>query len=687
MVEYYRQHWLAISFLCVLWTAKLVCQTPQADSLKMLLYREERDSALSQTAYIDRLNQIAYAVRNTAHDTALHYAQKALERSRALGYIRGRARATMIIGIVAIYAGHYSAGLDAHLESLELYRSLKDSVHEAFLLNNIGYLYKVQNKLDIAREYFHRSYAIFRAAQRDDGCSLVLGNMGDIALKEGKYEEALRLEHEALERGQRSAEPFYANLALYHIGTILYAQKQYDSALVYQRQALHMFERHRHWQYVTRSLESLAAIYAAQKRYAEAFAAARRGLGIADSIGGAVERASLYERLSILEQSAGRYEEALRYYRLTSMLRDSLQLLNIEQRIQALEMMRLAEKREKELALAEKEQERLEIWRGVLIAAIVLVIVALVLAYHRYRYIARSEAQLRAAHEQIQQQQAQLQEQHVHIEHANAELTAINAELDDKNRYLQQVNAELEAANKRLEALNHEKDELLGIVAHDLKNPLTVIMTTSSALAKSAEELTPERIRTWSERMLATSKRMLNIISKLLRVNALEQGAQTFQKESIDVGNLITTVVEEYQERAAAKHIQLHCVVPEERLEAATDASGLTEILENLIDNAIKYSPHGTNVWVKAERIRHPSQEQEELSILVQDEGPGFSEADKAKMFKKFTRLSAKPTGGEDSTGLGLSIVKKLVDMLGGRMNVQSESGKGAAFIITIPVQ
>jgi len=151
---------------------------------------------------------------------------------------------------------------------------------------------------------------------------------------------------------------------------------------------------------------------------------------------------------------------------------------------------------------------------------------------------------LREVNAVILRQQRELEEQSKHIQESNTALATSNMELDIKNEHLYEANQRLEAANQRLEALNHEKDELLGIVAHDLKNPLTAIMMSSSTLAQAAN-LPLERIMAMGERILQSSERMLNTITKLLSLNALEQGGKTLETRRFNVARLVRDLVAE----------------------------------------------------------------------------------------------------------------------------------------------
>jgi signal transduction histidine kinase len=280
-------------------------------------------------------------------------------------------------------------------------------------------------------------------------------------------------------------------------------------------------------------------------------------------------------------------------------------------------------------------------------------------------------------------QQLQLAEQSNMIREANAALSVTNLELDAKNEHLTSTNARLEIANERLAALNNEKDELLGIVAHDLKNPLTTIMMASSSLASSV--VLPDRVAILGARILHTSERMLSIITKLLNLNALEQGATKLNIRSVNVVETVKAIVEEHRIHAQSKGIDVKLMNTNSSIILATDESLIAEIVENLLDNALKYSPKEKRVWIRMEEVMKGDSRKKWLELRVQDEGQGFSEEDKTKVFGKFVRLSAKPTDGEESTGLGLSIVKRLAEMLGGTIALESEKEQGATFILVLP--
>jgi signal transduction histidine kinase len=148
---------------------------------------------------------------------------------------------------------------------------------------------------------------------------------------------------------------------------------------------------------------------------------------------------------------------------------------------------------------------------------------------------------------------------------------------------------------------------------------------------------------------------------------------------AMDVVPISEMVTDIFRDRAEAKNITLHFESAEREMTALADEQMYNQIIENILSNAIKYSPLGKNIFVRI-ALRDTV-----VRVEVQDEGPGISSEDMQKLFGKFARLSARPTGGEHSTGLGLNIVKKMVAAMHGKVWCESELGKGATFIVELP--
>ena len=235
---------------------------------------------------------------------------------------------------------------------------------------------------------------------------------------------------------------------------------------------------------------------------------------------------------------------------------------------------------------------------------------------------------------------------------------------------------ELAASNERLVNLNQEKNEFLGIAAHDLKNPLSAIIGFAELLQM---DLPPEKTSKMAESISAAGTRMRDLIKNLLDANAIEEGRFTSNIESCDLHELTARCLENNRSVASRKQIELKLEFGSD-ICARADKSATAQILDNLVSNAIKYSPKGSVVHVRLDS------DLTRTRVAVQDQGPGISEEDQKKLFRKFTRLSARPTGGESSNGLGLSIVKRLAESMSGSVRCQSIFGAGAVFILELPV-
>ena len=244
---------------------------------------------------------------------------------------------------------------------------------------------------------------------------------------------------------------------------------------------------------------------------------------------------------------------------------------------------------------------------------------------------------------------------------------------------LQEAMDELSVTNQRLRKANEDKNEFLKIAAHDLKNPLAAISGSAELLGYADQMPTAVELEEATSTILSQSKRMLSIISNVLDVQRIEEGSIKLDLEKFSVDRLLEEMVRSYARRAAQKRIQIYLQREEKVPPVVADESAVEHILDNLLSNAIKYSPFDSIVdcvIVTGENFVH---------IEVRDQGPGLSEEDQKNLFKKFSRLSPQPTGGESSNGLGLWIVQRMALAMGGEVCCRSRLGEGSTFDLSLP--
>ncbi|RXH21646.1 MULTISPECIES: DUF3369 domain-containing protein [Bradyrhizobium] len=264
------------------------------------------------------------------------------------------------------------------------------------------------------------------------------------------------------------------------------------------------------------------------------------------------------------------------------------------------------------------------------------------------------------------------------------QLQDANTQLEDRvaqrTRALMQANRRLSAQWLRLQRANGFKNEILGTVAHDLKNPLGVILGRTEMLKELISTgASQSGVAAQVDHIRDATKRLTTMVDHLISDAMADAFDITIRREPVDVAALVKEVAEANQPLAVNKQQAISVTAPA-NIVTMCDTDRIREAIDNLISNAIKYSPIGGRIDVTV------SHEGSDTIVCVSDEGAGLSPEDLGRLFGRFQRLSAKPTAGESSTGLGLSIVKRIVDMHGGEVTADSDGpGKGSTFTITLP--
>jgi len=263
----------------------------------------------------------------------------------------------------------------------------------------------------------------------------------------------------------------------------------------------------------------------------------------------------------------------------------------------------------------------------------------------------------------------------------------MNAELQKKTRIVQEQalqitdkNKRLEDKNRTLQSLNEEKNNIMGVVSHDLRAPLNRIFALSNLIYLSDDNLNPEQ-KNYLEKVNLVVSESLNMIRNFLDIRAIEYHGIKINKEEVDLDKLLRQLVSTYKTITKEKGQKISYQNDyEEDLFIESDRQYLNRIFDNLISNAVKFSREDKEIKVVLVK------ESGSIKIRIEDKGPGISPQDQQKLFQKFQVLTARPTGGESSTGLGLSITKSLVTMLDGSVYFEDNPGGGSVFVVDLPV-
>lgn len=253
-----------------------------------------------------------------------------------------------------------------------------------------------------------------------------------------------------------------------------------------------------------------------------------------------------------------------------------------------------------------------------------------------------------------------------------AELSRLVSEMAAAQRELAKTKVALERAIQ-------QKNHLLGVAAHEMRNPLTSIRFYSNYLLTHSKALETDKGQRFLRVIAELSEFTSELLDDLLTVSNLESGKLTLHLDRHDLVRLIAQNIETHQMMAENKGIALIYDPEEADLPATVDKAKIKQVLNNLLSNAIKFSSPGDTVRVRL------GQEDGFAVISVEDEGPGIPEEERERLFEPFGKTSVKSTAGERSTGLGLSISRNIVEGHRGRIWVESEVGKGSSFVVELP--
>ena len=742
---------------CLLSAPQSLPAQTAADSLLLRLRQSEKQGR-GDTELRTLLNETARALYMRSPDSAQSLAGRALKAASRTSDTTQIAFAHNVLGLVYLDKALYDKALEELLLSLRLYEIKCDTLFMAKLSSNIGNLYGQQHQLERALEYYRHAIAYYQRIGNTRDFIGANSNIGFTYWKQGKYDLALEYHRRSLQMAQEQHIPSSITIARVNLGATYLAKRKFDSAAFNLDDALRLALEQTNNRAIAITLHYKSFLAYQIGRFATALPLAQEALEIATRLNAREERGKNFKLLADIYAAEGRYKEAFETERRHEALKDSLFNLDNTKAIANLQALYTSEKKDAEIQLLKRDADiqalelrRQTTFRNSLGVGVVGLLVLAGILANRYWLKQRSEKALQDKNAEILRQQEILEDQASEIELVNSELHESNIKLLDANDELQKTyqeilrqqqileeqaadieenNTKLHESNIALQRLDQEKSELLGIVAHDLKNPLGSIIVNAGTLHRYQETVTPAQVSSIAGRIVDVGSRMRDILEDLLNLNAIETGAMTVRSEAFNISELTQMVLENYRSAAEGKFLSLHFASDTPAMLTFADKGKTEEVLDNLISNAVKYSPQGKNVFVRVGQsrghwslgvgqsrghsslvIRHLSDENsphptdksttdqltndqltndqlttDYVRIEVQDEGQGLSAEDMSKLFSKFTRLTAQPTGGETSTGLGLSIVKKLVEAMNGKVWCESELGNGATFIVELPI-
>lgn len=617
---------MGMVFLLLFLVLRLAAQNAVQDSIQ-----KQVEAAGTDSARAFWLGQLCFSYRNTDPDKGLEYGFQAIKMAESLQDKSTLADVYNAVSVMYRRKGEYSEALKYTFRALEIREQKKDSAGMGISYGNIGNLYNNLKQYKEAIGFFTKGVNIFLKQGNKESAAAVYNNIGVSYEKSGALDKALQSYMKSVELLLELKDSLGMAARFNNIGVVYEKQGKPEKALSYQMQALRLQEQGADQMGASISCSNIGNLYAIMKNYEEAIRYFWKSIHLSEEIDDLEGLQYSYMGLSEVYKSRGDYAEALKYYKLQAMFSDSLFNQGNQQQIAELQTRYETQKKEQAIVLLQRDKQLQE------------------------AKIARSQTQVYLA--------------------IAALLLATVLLLSISRMYRQK-----QRANERLLQLGKEKNEFLGIAAHDLKNPLQTIIGYCQMQTEYFDKLNREKILKYTYNIELSASRMVGLIVNLLDISAIEQGHIHFNPKPVQLEQWMIPQVQHFERVAAQKEIQLQ-KDSFAGMQVLADEYMLSQVFENLLSNAIKYSPLHKKVYIGALKDESAGM----CGFFIQDEGPGIAEEDMKKLFGKFTRLSARPTAGESSNGLGLSIVKKLTDMMNGQVVCESKAGQGACFKVLLP--
>lgn len=633
----------AILFLILAWSGCAFfapCQGQQKliDSLKT------RDQGAVDTQRVHALLKLAELTYRTAPKEAIEYCRRALAYSESIQFKYGIAKAHFHHAQVMDHLASYPLAMKYALSALDQFSLNGDSLNYAKTLSNLGITAYHLGDNDKAREYEQRAIGIFKRHHSGRGIFMAQNNLAMTLEAANEREEALNLYFDNLKALDSLTNPAYKAFTYNNIGFSYLSAKNYSRALEFLDKGYRLKLSVGDEYGLTNSYNNLAATHLGlgnlkeAEQYLDTAAALCRKLGATDRY---IE--TLRYRAD-LERKQKNYELAFTLRDSADALNDSLKMKDQLQLSQNLAQAYESEQQQEHIQFLEKERQTASRNGWLLVIGLCLIGVALLAALVLAIYLRRNLAMVRSQQNQILE-----------------------------------ANQELQMKNEQLEEINREKDGLIGIVAHDLRAPLNRSVALVQLIASSGP-LNEEQQR-FTGMINQVADNGTKLIQDLLEISAYQQGYPRPDIRTFRLQEQMELVLSGHYSHAQSKGIEIE-YEPGNTLMITSDPNLMCRIVENLVSNAIKFTPAHAGCKISL-RL---SEEKGMARIAVKDQGPGIAAEDQKKLFRKFSRLKNRPTGGETSTGLGLAIVKILTEKLFGTIEVNSSPGKGSEFCLIFPL-
>jgi signal transduction histidine kinase/DNA-binding NarL/FixJ family response regulator len=597
--------------------------------------------------------------RQNRYDSAEMLYNKALQQFTGSGYFKGISSILNNLGILYEERGDFKTAGEFLFRHLRLADSIGDKQEQSTAYVNIGLLFQRQEQYQEALKYYSRGLELKKSLYDKRGQALLYNNMGIVYYYLDDYDKVLENFKRSLAIFRELNDLRGQALPYFNIGEIYFeAKEDYEKALYYYKKSLDIEQELGDISGQATSLSKIGACYMAMKKFDLAISMQKEALGRLKQTNAPVQVSTVMMDLSTTYEKAGDFKNALKVYKEYRAIRDSLMSERNTKQITKIKESYESDKKDQEIAKlnSEKTIQKLELEghlreirnqnRLLLVATIFMLLIAIA-GFVLYRLYNKGKQ--------------------------------LNELLSFKNLIIEKKNEELSVLYEDVKRASEIKEVFVANTTHELRTPLNVINTFTNQLLTTQLDSSQ---RYYIEQIRNSSKSLLTEINDLLTLTKLHAGMMRTEKSAFNIRETVKFLRDIYSPKAFEKSIDFEISLTKDfPTLIKTDQLRITQICSNLIDNSIKY----TFVHGKVECSMKMS-EKSMLEIVVKDNGVGMDAREQEIIKQPISKLEGQ-TDNQSKLGIGLNIVRNLVDLLGGSLELKSIKNTGSTFTVLIPVE
>ena len=621
------------------------------------------------------LRDLCYYSRGIDFDEAVSYGEEAIAYATEISHNPQLGSAYQDLGSVYVYAGRPETALEYYKKAQAIFDETKDKKNQGAVLHNMGVVYSSKSDFTAAIAHFHQSLAIKRSFGGTKA-GLSLNSLGEVYRNKREYDKALEYYQKALKESEKEKNKGDIAMAYGNIGLVHRLKGDYDKALAYRKKAIALqteigdnrrlaisynnLGEFYHLQgnlveaitYFEKSLaiksslnnqhgiahtsEKLAMVFSEQGDFESADQMAQTSLAIAKEIGSPLKQMDVVLSLSKIYQTFGKYQQALLYHQQYALLKDSIFNETKEVILSDMETKYKTQKKASENALLKLEAKQQIATIAQQNRLVTVFIIGLLI------------------------------------------LMGLSALLFKAYRQKNNSNRLLATQKEALTKLDATKNRFFGIIAHDLRGPLTALQGISGLLNYHIKKGNTALLNKIALQIEDSAQNVNTLLDNLLNWALSQQGAIPYHPQRLALQPMIQESLHFFKDMAAAKDIELTADIPN-ALHVHADKETLSTVFRNLINNSIKFTPKGGIINLLAE------DSQENVTLTIQDNGTGIASDRLDKLFMLNDHNSTSCTRSEKGSGLGLVLVNDFVRMNKGTITVSSKLNEGSVFSVTLP--